>query len=268
MKTPKFATKFVKVALFFAIVASFVCATYMSRLGCPACLEGFASNDVKLDVLALEMPADGDELRRSLYVLKPFSQAVRDIYQRQTNVGEIFSWLYPSQFVLACLYFALAGETKLSRLLLIAASLAIVLTGWLDHSENSFIHAILADPGAHFNALAPTVKHVSMQKWLCFGAAAFLAAAGLAVQMRDGRSEHPSGNATGVLCAVLISTFLLVIVGRALGNRNMVGWSAVAYSLFPLALLWLLYLKPWAESLDAFLRSRLGLQPRPFSGTI
>jgi hypothetical protein len=240
----------------------------MSRIGCPACLAEFAGNGVKLDVLALELPAGGNELRGTLYLGKPFSRTVRDVYDKQTNVDDVFLWLYPAQLVLACLYFALTGEAKLSRLLLIAASLAIVLTGWLDQRENSLIHAILSDSGSHFNQLARHVSHASMQKWLCFGGAALLAAAGLEFQIRDGRSEHLTAGATGVVRAALISTFLLVIVGRALGNRDMVGWSAVAYSLFPLALLWLLYLKPWAEGLDAWLRSRLGLQPRPSSGTI
>lgn len=240
----------------------------MSRVGCPACLAEFAGNGVKLDVLALELPANGDELRGTLYLGKPFSPAVRGVYDKQTNVDDVFSWLYPAQFVLACLYFVLTSEVKLARLLLLAASLAMIWAGWLDHRENSFIHAILSDSGSHFNQLAREVSHVSMQKWLCFGGAALLAAAGLVLQMGDRRSVGLRKSTAVVLCSALISTFLLIIAGRALGNRNIVGWSVITFSIFPLALLWLLYLKPWAESLDAWLRSRLGLQPRPSSGTM
>ncbi len=268
MSALKFATKFVKVALFLAIVALFVCAAYISRVGCPACLAEFAGNSVRLDVLALELPTGGDELRGTLYLGKPFSQTVRDVYAKQTNVDDVFLWLYPAQFVLGCFYFALTSEVKPARLLLLAANLAMIWAGWLDHRENSFIHAILSDSGSHLNQLAREVSHVSMQKWLCFGVADLLAATGLVLQIGDRRPEGLTGSATGVLCAALISTCSLLIVGRSLCNRNIVGWSAIAFSIFPLAMLWLLYLKPWAESLDARLRSRLGLQPRLSSGTM
>ncbi len=268
MSNPKWAIKVVKIALLFAIVALFVCGFSMSRAGCPGCLEEFASNGVKLDVLALEMPANGDELRRTLRVFKPFSQTVRNTYEKQTNVDDVFLWLYPAQFVLACFYFALTGGTKLSRLLLIAASLAILVVGWLDQSENVYIHATLRDSGAHFNQLAREVARISMQKWPCFGLSAFLAAAGLALRMREGGPNGLSGSATGLLCAALMSTCSLVILGLATGNRSMVGWSAVPFAIFPLAVLWLLYLKQWAEITDGWLRSRLGLPRRFSSGTI
>ena len=268
MNAPKWAVTFVQVALFFSIVALFAYAVSMSRAGCPDCLEEFASNGVKLDLLALEMPADGNELRGTLYLGKPFSHAVREVYEKQTSVDDVFLWLYPAQFVLACFYFALTAGTKLSRPLLLIASLVMIFAGWLDHRENRFIHAILRDSGSHFNQLAREVTQVSMQKWLWFGMAAFLAAVGLVSRMKGGGSKGLTGNASSVLCAALMSTSLLVIVGRALSNRNIVGWSAVAFSIFPLALLWLLYLKPWAESIDSWLRSRFGLQRRASSGTI
>ena len=236
-----------------------MCAAYMTGMGCPPCLPEFASNGVKVDVLALELPAGGDELRRKLYLGKPFSQDVRDVYERQTKVDDVFLWLYPAQFVLACFYFALTGERKVAQLLLIAASLTMIIAGWLDHRENSFIHAILGDPGAHFDPLATAVKGVSMQKWLCFGLAAFLAAAGLSLQTRGGRPGGSTTRVVGVLCAILMLVFTLVMVASAVGNREVIGWSALAYSLFPMVLLWLLYVKPWAERIDGWLRGRLGL---------
>lgn len=268
MNTPKWALKSVEAALLFSIVAWFVCTCHMSRVACPTCLEEFVSNGVKLDVLALEMPASDDELRGTLYLGKPFYGAVRDVYEKQTNVDDVFLWLYPAQFSMACFYLGLIGQAKLSRLLLVAASLAMMLAGWLDHNENSLIHAILRDSGAHFNALAPAVRHVSIEKWLCFGAAASLAAAWLALPMRGVGYNGLTWNATALLSATLTSTFLLVLAGWALGNRNIVGWSALAYSLFPLVLLWLLYLKPWAESIEGWLRSSLGMGRRSSSGTI
>ena len=259
MNTAKWAAQAVKVGLFLATLAVLVCAAYMSQVGCPACLVEFASNGVKPDVLALELPAGGDELRRTLYLGKPFSQAVRDIYEKQTNVDDVFLWLYPAQFVLTCFYFTMTGETKLSRLQLIAAAVVMVFAGRLDHRENSFIHAILRDSGAHFNQLAASVRHASTQKWLCFGVAAFLSATGLVLQIRGGGPKGLTKSEAGLLCAILTLVFALVMVGMAAGNREVIGSSALAYSLFPLALLWLLYLKPLAEKIDDWLRSRLGL---------
>ncbi len=255
--TPNWAAKVVRAALFFAIAALLLCALSMSRAGCPACLPEFASNGVKLDVLTLELPANGNELRRVLYLGKPFSRAVRDVYGEQMMVDDVFLWLYPAQFVLACFYFALICEARRSRLLLLAASLLMIWTGWLDHGENSIIHAILSDSGSRFNQLAPAVAHVSLEKWLCFGAAAFLAAAGLLL-LRIGGIPSLTGYAAVVICAALLSTFLLIILGWTIRSRNIIGWSAVVYSIFPLALLWMLYLKPWAERLDGWLRTRLG----------
>jgi len=256
----KWAVRAIEVTLFFAISALLTCAVYMSRVGCPACLAEFSANGVKLDVLALELPANGDELRRTLYLGKPYSQAVRDVYEKQTKVDDVFLWLYPSQFVLACFYFALAGERRVSQLLLIAASVAMILAGIFDHQENGLIHAILKDSGAHLNQLAIAVKGVSMQKWLSFAAAAFLAAAGLAFQTVGDGPKSFTKSAAPLLYAVLVLVSLLTGVGAA-GNREVIGWSAWAYSFFPITLLWLLYLKPWADKIDERLRVRLALRP-------
>jgi hypothetical protein len=259
VNAPKWAARATEVALFFVMSALFTCAVYMSRVGCPACLPEFSSNGVKLDVLALELPANGDELRRILYLGKSYSSAVRDVYEKQTKVDDVFLWLYPAQFVLACFYFSLPGLKKASQLLLIAASLAMIIAGWLDHQENSLIHAILKDSGAHLNLLALAVRGVSMQKWLSFGVAAFLAAVGLALQTHGDGPASFTKSAVAFVCTILVLVSVLTAVGLA-GNREVIGWSAWAYSLFPVSLLWLLYLKPWAEQIDAQLRVRLGLR--------
>jgi hypothetical protein len=260
------ATRVVKGGLFIAIASVFVSGVHMSRVRCPACLPEFASNGVKLDSLALELPANGDELRWTLYLRKPYSQAVRDVYGRQTNVDDVFLWLYPTQFVLACLYFSLIGGAKVSRLLFIAAGLIMVLAGWLDHRENSFIHAILMDQGSHFNQLAAAVRPVSMQKWLCFGIAALLGATGLAFRLRSDR-KHPvdpsqslTTNALRLLSGSLMLTSFLTIAGWAQNDRTSIRSGALTYSLFLGALLWLLYLEPIAEKLDGLLRARLNLR--------
>lgn len=257
--TPNWVAKFIGVGLFSAIVALLLCTLAVSRAGCPACLPEFASNGVKLDVLTLELPANGNELRRAIYLGRPFSRAVRDVYGTQMKVDDVFLWLYPAQFVFACLFFALLTQVKRTRVLLLAAGLVMLWAGWLDHGENSIICLILSDSGAHFNQLAPAVAHVSMEKWVCFGSAAFLAAAGLTLVIGDAASLRLNGRATGILCAALFSTFLLVILGWTLGNREIIRWSAVAYSIFPLGLLWALYLRPWAERMDRWLRIRFDL---------
>jgi len=261
----KWAEKAVGAALFLAIVAVMACAGYMSRVGCPACLAEFAGNGVKLDVLALQLPANEDELERTLYLPKPFSKDVRQVYERQTKVDDVFLWLYPAQFVLACFYFALASQTKPGRLLLAAASAAMVVAGIFDHHENAFIHTMVGDSNPRLDQLAILVRHASIEKWVFFGSASSLAAAGLVLDIL-GRRPIPGIKATGltenaamVVCVTLLLVSAPAMAGTATGNREVIRLSGVAYSLFLVALLWLLYLKPWAERIDGWLRRRFGV---------
>jgi hypothetical protein len=254
MSAMELATRAVKAMLFLAIMAMFVCAAYMSRAGCPACLAEFANNGVSLDNLALQLPANGDELGRTLYLGKAVSTDVRNTYEKQTDAGDVFVWLYPTQFVLACLYFSMLSKQKASWLVLFAASAVMVFAGLFGHQENVYIHSILKDTGGHLDRLAIAVKRASTDKWLCFGLASLIAAGALIVQLLSGGQTRKFVN---VSCATLTVVFALVTVGLSRGSRAVIGLGALAYLLFPMMLLWLLYAKPIAEKMDGWLRRRL-----------
>ena len=236
--TPNWAAKFLGVGLFFAIVALLFCTLALSRAGCPACLPEFASNGVKLDVLTLELPANGNELRRVLYLGRPFSNAVRDVYAKQMSVDDVFVWLYPAQFVFACFCFVRLTQVKWTRLLLLAASLVMIWAGWLDHGEKQ--HHL-----RHIERLRLALQSTGSRRGPCVDGevgvlrlSSILGGGGLTLGIGDAASLRLNGRATGILCAALFSTFLLVILGWTLGNREIIRWSAVAYSIFPLGLLW------------------------------
>ncbi len=265
MSAMESAIRAVKAMLLVAILAVFVSVAYTSRAGCPACLAEFASNGVKLDNLALQLPATGVELGRTLYLGKAVSADVRTAYQKQTAVDDVFLWLYPAQFALMCLYFSMLSRQKASWVLLFAASALMVFAGVFDHQENVYIYSILKDKGGHFDQLARAVRSVSTEKWLCFGWASLIAAVALLVQLLSGKqttlrgAELPVRKSANVSCITLMMVFALVVAGLKTGNRDVIGLSALAYLSLLAMLLWLLFVRPLAEKMDAWLRGRLAL---------